>query len=878
MADRDSGPAAPAPVVAGPADDRPLLHRLVMVATSAWELNGHAGREDIGCRHRKDRLGHEALLRHLLQGRGGIGHAWIGRDKGGETVDYHLAGSAQATQTLADLRQDVDRLRGHVTDRVDIPMEERRERLREIRHRVVMDPRRLHAVTDPYRDDVHPDPDEQPPVRWVEGGHREHLVALDLRFDFYLDKPMCHVSVSIWSGTPWHERYRPPRSQEYPFEPDPWLRTEITVSELTEYVKRYHTVLRQLIDLLDCFMPEAELRAYGRKNVLPIFWVPMLCAAEGGARDRRILARELLGLGDPTDCVAASSIVSGEFDVMRRFVRGMRVPPPVYEDKHRRLSRAHYLIVRVRGANRPPGSAADDAASTAKLAALSVQEDRAAEVITSLTDVEGRGASYLHDVHRDLQILASHLAVYDKVAARAELLWDSLSTHIISQRRIHDTLRHAVELLHQVLQQGVGDVAELSNRASECVTRVDAATDQLHVDFDDRLTESHPGAEGLRAAIVRAGLFEKIAMHARHTEREANRIKAMYDDLLRIVGYEFDEWRVRESDVVQKLSGLLGGVLGLIGVVTVFDATVDLKPAGQSTAFGNWAWLTDTGVGLSWFVGGLLLIAIGWSVRRWIRSARLGSRGFRQQYLGRLPRDERPWRRRKRDPEPRSAWDPGDALWLLLRDTAPEAFASKADEPPGDWRRLDNDLAARFARNWDRVAATPEPPAAAAGWLRRMLGSRVPDDARQDIANRARQVERWALRSLLLTERTRQLHHYPLPRLTTLYLQCARMPGALTADPLAPARADHRPRYGPPPRSEPDPADLSEFALSMQQAGMSWEDAALLDQWLVHQRPTSAAEVLAVLDGLKVDATMTRDEITAMARLIVDGLAPGTDT
>ncbi|WP_238010572.1 hypothetical protein KZZ52_35160 [Dactylosporangium sp. AC04546] len=97
------------------------------------------------------------------------------------------------------------------------------------------------------------------------------------------------------------------------------------------------------------------------------------------------------------------------------------------------------------------------------------------------------------------------------------------------------------------------------------------------------------------------------------------------------------------------------------------------------------------------------------------------------------------------------------------------------------------------------------------------------------------------------------------------------MPGALTADrPAAPA---HRSRFGPPERSEPDPADLSEFALSMQQAGMSWEDAALLDQWLVYQRPASAADVLAVLNTLKVDATMTRDEIKAMTEHIIDGLA-----
>ena len=58
-------------------------------------------------------------------------------------------------------------------------------------------------------------------------------------------------------------------------------------------------------------------------------------------------------------------------------------------------------------------------------------------------------------------------------------------------------------------------------------------------------------------------------------------------DLLRTIGYAFDEWRVRESDVVQRLSGALGVFLALIGVVTVLDATVALKPANSATIFGG---------------------------------------------------------------------------------------------------------------------------------------------------------------------------------------------------------------------------------------------------------------------------------------------------
>lgn len=142
------------------------------------------------------------------------------------------------------------------------------------------------------------------------------------------------------------------------------------------------------------------------------------------------------------------------------------------------------------------------------------------------------------------------------------------------------------------------------------MTRVESATDQLYTDFDDQLTESHPGTDGPRAAIVRAGLFERVSMDAQHRMTEANRIKTIYDDLLRTIGYSFDEWRVREADVLQRLSAGLGVFLALIGVVTVLDATFNMKPTLLGTVLGGRVGLATAGVVTSWAIGGALVAAV----------------------------------------------------------------------------------------------------------------------------------------------------------------------------------------------------------------------------------------------------------------------------
>ena len=316
-----------------------------------------------------------------------------------------------------------------------------------------------------------------------------------------------------------------------------------------------------------------------------------------------------------------------------------------------------------------------------------------------------------------------------------------------------------------------------------------------------------------------------MTQNAHQTLQEADRVKAIYDDLLRTIGYAFDEWRVRESDVVQRLSGALGVFLALIGVVTVLDATVALKPANTGTTiFGGGMISKSFGVVASWAIGVALLVAVGALAWAWKRSGRLGSRLFRRQYSGRR----------------------GDCrgAWQLLKDISTSELDRAAYNFRGDladWARLDDNLAARFAELWDHTSA--------------MCGTNRHNDLNADIKGQTRRIEQWGLHALLLTERPWRVHSYVLPKLTCLYRTCTRLPGSFLAGPgTADGAVSGGSAAGPNPSDIPTAIDFNEFALSLKHIGLTWNQTFQLELWLLHRRPQSARHLLALLTNLGLTA------------------------
>jgi hypothetical protein len=824
-----------------------VLDRLIMVATSAWEPPQVTSAPEVACwEHGQPRAGHGALLGHLLNTRA-AGDAWIGRDVSRDVtspVDYHRCDTDDARDLVEKLPVEVTDACTRARTRVDWPITERRKELIARRHRIVLTPERLDAVTRRVEPHERNKPLRQPqagPPEWpkpeqlvAEGRPVEYLVALDLRFDFYLNRPLCHLSMSVWSDRPLNARYLPHDSLLF-------ARKQIRIDELESYAYRFRMIMRETVKMLDCFLREPELWVYQRKHVLPIFWVPIPEQREIDAADyqrrqpelRRSLTRILLGLGDPEDCISAGSVINGEFDVLRRFKRGRALAKQPDDPRHSRISRARYLII----PSAPSGAAS--AEGDDKDREHQDQEDRTADVVSSLTDLEAHGASSLHEVHRDLQIWHAHLSVYDTVVERGAFLWDGLSAHLVGRRRTVRQVHQAVELLHQLLLQGIGDLAYLANRTDDCVARIEEAADQLRADYDDQLTEHHRDREsGLRGTLAHVGLFERVTQHGHQTQQEAGRVKGIYDDLLRAVSYAFDEWRVRESDVLQRLSSALGLFLALIGIVTVLDATIELKDRGQATGdtqglvppdiatiFGGGETIQQASVIVSWFIGLLVTVIVARFLAVWYLSGRLGSTRFRRTYTD---------RRRFHGPR---------GMWRLLRDISTDRLDDKArrlgDDPHG-WADLDDKLARRFAGIWDRVSA--------------MEGTDRHDNLGKDIAAQTRRIEKWGLHSLLLTERARQMHRYRLPKLTCLYRGCTRLPGSFLTGAADADDPQGRPDTFAAARqsNQPTMVHFTELALSLNQAGLTWEQADELDRWLRNRRPQSARHLLDLITSVKI--------------------------
>ncbi len=449
-------------------------------------------------------------------------------------------------------------------------------------------------------------------------------------------------------------------------------------------------------------------------------------------------------------------------------------------------------------------------------------------MITELTDLEARGASNLHEVYRDLQIWRNHLEIYDQVVERAAFLWDGVSTHLVTRSRALRRVHKTVELLHQVLLQGIGDLAHLSNRTRDCVAHVEKAADQLRTAYDDQLTERHGGqSNGLRGALARIGLFERAVQDGHQTLEEANRVKAIYDDLLRSIGYAFDEWRVRDADVVQRLSAGLGRVLALFGIVAILDATFDLKPVPTTTNVTIFGWggpVQTVAVLTSWAIGAFLLVTLATQSRARVRSGRLGSRYFRREYSGR-----RLMSRHR-------------GLWRLLKDISTDGLTrlkQQYRDNKSELARSDAELAARFAAFWDRASA--------------MDSTHRRNRLSRDISAQSRRIEQWGLHSLLLTERARRMHEHILPVLTCLYRACTRLPGS----PIS---------AGQSPQNVRTMIDFNEFALCLKPLGFSWDDAYQLELWLLHRRPRTARHLLAILANEGLGANMTPEQAKQMIK------------
>lgn len=765
--------------------------RIVLVATSAWTIpkQDRAVLADPLPAATK----HGELLRAIL--RETAGEAWICRDYQRDHLDQRLE---HVPATLADPL--IDAIERDVVERLakariaDTEDDEVLSLIVGLRHRVFMNAERFRAVTDERN--------------IADELGLTYYVSIDLRFYWLQKEPLCYLGLSVWSAPPWHDRYRPPGC------PPPTLPTGPVTHSFEEYERGFGDVARAADQLVSRALDRNDFEIFDRKYWLPVFWIAVPTAPDPdpmrylkkswrGLTNR--LAATFLTLGDVRDCVASTSVLNGEFLTVRRFHRiGEHEAPS-------------YLIM--------PGRVAHTDRSTL-VAALAAQEDQLAQLLRRLTDIEAGAGARLDAAQRDLPIWENSLDVYHAVAERAYILWDGLATHLPMRKWLKLARVHrAVELLHQILLQGIADLAHLTTLTRRSVIAVDEAATELMEKYDKSITERHaPGQpNGLRAALTRSGVFERVRSRADHVAAEADRVRSSYNDLLQAIANAFDERRVRESDALQKGSALLGVSLAMVGVVTVLDATIRMKPDDSDFTKAMLIHLpqritTHLPTSAAWVsltLGLILASSAVWAVIWLLRLGILGSRRFRKQYDGGLVRRHT------------------DGVWRFLKEASTdgmETFSRSGQRLPSgkpDWDKRDTKLTADFVRIWDRAV--------------HMKKAHRHDRMRRDIGGQSRQIEQWGLHALLLTERARRMYQYPLPALTTMYRCAARLPGSFLD-------------YAYVPLTNVVP--FVEFVRALGQIGLTEDDAKNIDDWLARANPATAEQARRLIAedlGIRAD-------------------------
>jgi hypothetical protein len=665
---------------------RSSLRQLVLVSTAwrEWRLG-----ED-SCR------AFDRVVRGLLGPAEGIdGRAWLAETGDGSVRPGQWLSGAPARE---ELKAFIGRLAtaGELAD----DLSGRAETLGSRRLRVLCDPVRTRAVL--------PGPPGQEAPPWT---------ALDVRFLPYAGGFRAHLGFTFWAVRP---PWRPPEADSE----TPVIGLD-RVTDLRTAFEGY--AVKATRNLVDKHFGPATTLVWGREYAPPVFWVATLAKGQHDTPKylertdvAERLVRPLLGRG-PGDSGVAAGILNGNVLALRLFrqERDERF-------KEQLAIRPAYLLL--------PGLHSENG--------ITPKDDSYRQVITSLTEFEARAATDMHDIDDALEVWRTHVQVYDRIARQAARLWDVLALHLpVRSGKLLEDAHRPIALVHQTLLQGVADLADLVSQVESLITEVDELEERLSDLVDERIAERplSTSRRSIGTSLAQMGQFNRLRRLSSAVAADARRVNEQYKDMLASIAHAFDERRVREVDVLQRVGFYLSLAFGMTTMVTILDFVLNIKSARPLPA--PWNLLA----GLVAAALAVFLADAGIRAVRMVRHARdISSPEFRDRY---------------------------EKVLTYLRACSTRELdmltVATADLSPDDlrrWSELDGELAESLAALWDEATAGRPVPVGDA---------RLPAE---DIQRLAKDVEEWTLRALLLTERPRRLWHYRLPKLTLLYRHCVALP------------------------------------------------------------------------------------------------------
>jgi hypothetical protein len=556
-------------------------------------------------------------------------------------------------------------------------------------------------------------------------------LCFDLRFQEHLKSYGLFTSSAICTHKPSSQAHA---SRDGPRPPaaGPWTLPEGVEQLRAEYYERLRRKLRGLIPTL---FPESGRAVLEHQHQAPQFWIVTGDAlpTDPASLPRRAddeafgaLVDILLCAPDPHTTGVAAGVLHGNALVLRRFLPCPRGGLP------------SYLIVSW-GKTGAQDGAQDDAQ----------QEDQTAELVRKLTDLEASAAAALFLIEQRVEAYRSLIEVYRVIAQRAARLWDQLALHLPTAKGRQLAKAHRyIELIHQILLQGIADLDLVATNARAKQEHVEDTAYELDSQFGQIFTERVlPGHQPIRESLTSAGHFGKARQEAEDSCQAAEQVKDTYKALLEGITYAFDERRARTTDFLQGLGLGLAVLLGLVAVVPEVTASALQEHA---------AWLQP------WIGGGgsvLIAVAASMMLRTYRRRGVLLSRPYAKHYeelhaFLEACATDRLTRLQERD-----------RTRLRAAQRAGEDMSEVRMQMDKRWNELDKQLAEQCARLLDRLPARKPRPRP---WTRKARGV--------GLDHWGRRVERWALSALLVSERPRTFQSFPLPRLCFLY-RCYPMIG-----------------------------------------------------------------------------------------------------
>ena len=560
-------------------------------------------------------------------------------------------------------------------------------------------------------------------------GDLDYWALIDMRFQWIDQGSMLwHTSLALWSDLPWSLHHR---SGDVTPRDQGGLLPEDASYLIGDYEKS-RQAFRKIIDAPD----RSTLRVFGRYYQPPRFLVAVpdirSDAGNEGVQDQEApdippeVAHAILGTRH-YELLPRGPLKSGA-DVFRRFL-----PDPDRD-------RPRYLLI-------PDTRASGRISGKAQESLRGLQEEATASCITILTDLEAYAASKLGGIESRMRTRENHLRIYQGVAEQAGTLWDALARLLPDARGDRLEIVHrSIETIHQTLLQGIAELDQLVRDIDGALSHIGMTADEITDRFDRELAQPSRQQEAALRESLRGGYIDRLRRYVSEASGTAGRVTDSYRILLDTIGLAFDERRVREGDRMQKASMWIAVAFGVLGLSGVAQATLPL-PA----ITGLLVWFVQISL---WVVTSAALVAIAYQFYKLRGVGRVTSAAFERRYKvvrGFL------------------AEVSTDHLYTFRR----EQLAAGDLERQVKWQELDRKLAEEFIRAWasaDQAEADVRPDSYEAADLRT-------------------RVEAWTLRTLLLTERPRDLGLYPLPYLTCLYRVCAAkaLKGWRTPDEMASA-------------------------------------------------------------------------------------------